>query len=221
MTEKNFWIWVATLLLESTFYRFDFFLPPTCQLIPLKSSCLLLFVCLFLNCRSDVALLMRIFILYLFFVKKKEKMIYVLERAIICRHMVLCTKVVVTNLFIFFVFADHTDGFSWWNQWKQHPSATNSGRCNSGLSRPKNQRKRCLQLQHDGPSAAAATTPAAATTSFTAPASTAPTTKQGQWNGHEDELDYKLPTTEYDRKRTLQYVRDNWPSWVLSSNEGL
>ena len=146
-------------------------------------------------------------------------MIYVLERAVICRYMTPCTKVVVTNLFIFFVFADHIDGFSWWDQWKQHTSATsttNSSRCDPGVSRPKNQRQRCLQFHHDRPPATAAaaastTTTSTAATTTTTTTSTASTTKQRQWNRNENESDYKLSTTEYDRKRTLQYVRHDWP----------
>ena len=136
-------------------------------------------------------------------------MIYVIERAIFCRHMAPCIKVVVTNLFIFFVFADHTDGFSWWDQWKQHESATestNSSRGDPGDSRPKNQRKRCVRFQHDGPSTTAAATTATAPTTSTKP------TEQGQWNRNKNELDYKLFTTKYDRERSVQYVRHYWPS---------
>ena len=114
------------------------FLFITCKHCPAWSLCT--FVCLFLMNRSDNAYFIITFIFYFIFFNisfNKTK----LERKAAWILMAMSVKVVM-YLFIFFVFADHTDGYY---QWKQRKLARSSDATSESVEERHNTEFRVLR----------------------------------------------------------------------------
>lgn len=120
--------------------------------------------------------------------------------------MELSVREVVMHLFIFFVFADHTDGYCQWKQWKLvHRSGDSDNDYDKSVggasakpaaaakSRKKHRSRRIWQDER-------------------------PTEKLQR---RQDEFDHQLSAAKHDRERALQYVCDHWSGRVVPSYEGL